>query len=75
MDGPFGTHERIRTSDPSLRRRVLYPAELRGQMLSGADILPQFGIGVNSIIPRLEAAGGWILHGFNLFDIIFVAGH
>ena len=25
----FGTHKRIRTSDPSLRRRVLYPAELR----------------------------------------------
>ena len=29
-----GTHERIRTSDPSLRRRVLYPAELRGLVLS-----------------------------------------
>ena len=27
-----GTHERIRTSDPSLRRRVLYPAELRGHI-------------------------------------------
>lgn len=26
----FGTHKRIRTSDPSLRRRVLYPAELCG---------------------------------------------
>lgn len=27
-----GTHERIRTSGPTLRRRVLYPAELRGRM-------------------------------------------
>ena len=25
----FSVYERIRTSDPSLRRRVLYPAELR----------------------------------------------
>ena len=28
----FGVLERIRTSDPSLRRRVLYPAELRRQV-------------------------------------------
>ena len=26
--------ERIRTSDPSLRRRVLYPAELRGHTIT-----------------------------------------
>lgn len=26
--------ERIRTSDPSLRRRVLYPAELRGHIIN-----------------------------------------
>ena len=30
--GDFGTHETIRTSDLPLRRRLLYPAELRGHM-------------------------------------------
>ena len=30
--GRLGTHERIRTSDLPLRRRPLYPAELRGQI-------------------------------------------
>lgn len=28
----FGVPETIRTSDPFLRREVLYPAELRGQV-------------------------------------------
>ena len=47
-----GTHERIRTSDPSLRRRVLYPAELRGLVLScklvlSYEIIQQNGTVVN----------------------------
>ena len=28
----FSVHEGIRTSDPTLRRRVLYPAELHGHI-------------------------------------------
>ena len=31
---PLSVHERIRTSDPSLRRRVLYPAELRRRVIT-----------------------------------------
>mgnify|MGYP000225927344 CR=1 FL=1 len=29
---PAGVHKRIRTSDPTLRRRVLYPTELCGHL-------------------------------------------
>ena len=44
----FGVLERIRTSDPSLRRRVLYPAELRRRILFRLLILAQTALKVNS---------------------------
>lgn len=47
-----GTLEGIRTPDLPLRRRLLYPAELRGHMraarLHSPVILPQFCSGVNA---------------------------
>ena len=33
----IGDPERIRTSDPQLRRLLLYPAELRDRMIFGRD--------------------------------------
>ena len=35
----FGVHEGIRTSDPTLRRRVLYPTELRGHLSANKPVL------------------------------------
>ncbi len=36
----FGAPERIRTADPKLRRLVLYPAELRAQMVHWMGLEP-----------------------------------
>ena len=36
----FGAPERIRTADPKLRRLVLYPAELRAQMVHWMGVEP-----------------------------------
>ena len=49
----YGTHGRIRTSDLPLRRRTLYPAELRGHIYN-IPILLKFISYVNWIKGNLQ---------------------
>lgn len=72
----FGVLERIRTSDPSLRRRVLYPAELRRRTLNFSCllILSQKGAKVNcnllffGFFGIISALGGRWDYGANKED-------
>ena len=50
----FGVPETIRTSDPFLRREVLYPAELRGQVMKSRLFIAELTLRFNPFDARTQ---------------------